>query len=255
MAREVVSTSHRPLFLVFLFVVSQFFFAQSSMFKVQDVRVTGSTKFPESAVLAAMDLGPESTFWDLSAERLESNILDLHGVESAEVTVAFPNRVDVRVSDRQPLFTVSSLATTRQPFSVDKTGLILGRGEAPPGSLRLVIERDVRAGGRLSGNELEVALYLKDHLRPFLLQRLGQVRFDERGEVTLMVSYQSAKIPVRLGRAERLSYKLFLLEELLASLKAESAKVVSIDLRFSTPIVRQPVVKSATPEASPPSQL
>jgi cell division septal protein FtsQ len=246
--REVVVSRHRQLFLVFLFAVSQFFFLQSSMFVVRDISVKGDTSLGEASILAAMGLGEGTRYWEVSPENLQADILEIHGLESAKVDVAFPGRVTVQVAERKPVFTVSSFARTTQLFTVDKQGVVVGKGEAPKGSLRVVLDRPVKVGGLLSPDELEVCTYLRSHLSGFLAQRLAHVRFDDRGDVTLRVAYGTAKIPVRLGRPEKLSYKLFLLEELLGSLKAESAQVVSIDLRFSTPIVRQPYQKPAAPE-------
>jgi cell division septal protein FtsQ len=249
--REVIVSRHRQLFLIFLFVVSQFFFIQSSMFDVRDISVTGESKIPELSVIEAMGLGEQARYWDLSSQVLQSDILEINSLESARVDIDFPGRISVHVTERQPIFTVCSIARTKQPFTVDKEGVIVAAGQAPPGSLQLVLDRDVKVGGRLSHNELEVAIFLREHLSKTLASRLGQVRFDDKGDVTLRVAYRNGKIPVRLGRPEKLGYKLFLLEELLASLKAESAEVVSIDLRFSTPIVRQPYSKPVAPQEPP----
>jgi cell division protein FtsQ len=251
--REVVVRRHRQLFLIFLFVVSQFFFLQSSMFEVRDVSVKGESKISEGMILAALGLEEGTRYWELSAPNLQANVLEINGLESAQVEVAFPGRVSVSVAERKPIFTVSSSARTRQPFAVDRFGVVISKGAAPDGSLRIVLDREIKVGGLLSADELEVCSYLRSHLRPAIASRLESVRFDNHGDVTLRIAYRNGKIPVRLGRPEKLSYKLFLLEELLASLKAESAEVLSIDLRFSNPIVRQPITRPAQPE-TPPSE-
>lgn len=251
MVREIVVTRHRQLFLIFLFVVSQYIFVQSSMFTVRDISIKGQSEIKEASILKALGLSPDTRYWDLSAENLKADVLEVNGLASASVDVVFPDRVQVSVAERKPVFTVSSLARTKHPFTVDKEGVVLAEGRAGKGSLQIVLGRNVRVGGRLSANELEVCNYLRSHLSPTLKSRLDSLRFGDHGDVTLRVAYRNGKIPVRLGRPEKLAYKLFLLEELLASLKAENANVVSIDLRFSTPIVRQPYTKPAEPEAPP----
>lgn len=250
--REIVVTRHRQLFLIFLFAVSQFFFLQSSMFLVREVSVKGEKEIAEASILEAMGLRKDATYWDLSPKNLRTDILDeVNGLEAAKVEVVFPGRVAVKVAERKPIFTVSSLARTKHPFTVDRHGVVVAEGSAPNGSLKVILERNVKVGGLLSADELEVCTYLKSHLRPALAKRLDHVRFDNRGEVTLHLAYRDGKVPVRLGRAEKLTYKLVLLEELLASLQSESAEVVSIDLRFSAPIVRQPYTRPSTPETPP----
>lgn len=249
--REIVVTRHRQLFLIFLFVVSQYIFVQSSMFTVRDIRIKGQSEIKESAILKALGLGTDTRYWDISSDNLKADVLEVNGLASASVDVIFPDRVQVNVAERKPIFTVSSLARTRRPFTVDKEGVVLAEGQAPKGSLQIVLDRNVKVGGRLSANELEVCNYLHSHLSSTLKGRLDSLRFDDHGDVTLRVAYRDGKIPIRLGRPEKLAYKLFLLEELLASLKAENAQVVSVDLRFSTPIVRQPFSKPVEPEAPP----
>jgi cell division septal protein FtsQ len=250
--REIQVTRHRQLFLVFLFAVSQFFFLQSSMFVVRDVTVHGQKGVSETSIRKALDLGSGSRYWDLSADVLQANLLELNGLQSADVEVRFPGRVQVQVAERKPVFTAASIARSRHRFAVDADGLVLSAGQAPGGSLEIVVDRELKVGGRLSVTEMEVSNYLRAHLRPAVAQRLDRVSFDGRGDVSLRIKYRDAKIPVRLGRPEKLSYKLFLLEELLASLKAESADVVSIDLRFSTPIVRQSYQKPQSSEEAAP---
>lgn len=252
--REIQISRHRQLFLLFLFVVSQFFFLQASMFEVRDVSVQGGKEISESTIRKAMNLPEGSRYWDISPAALQTDILELNGLETATVNVLFPGRVAVSVSEREPVFTVASLARTAHPFTVDKEGVILAEGKGPKGSLLIILGRSPRIGGRLSAAELEVCNYLRTHLRPAVAARLEHVRFGERGEVTLRLKYRDGIIPVRLGQPEKLSYKLFLLEELIASLKAESAVVVSIDLRFSTPIVRQPFAKPTPVEGETPPE-
>lgn len=251
--REGHSSRHRQLFLVFLFVVSQFFFLQSSMFVVNEVTVNGQSVVDEATILKAMGIEEQARYWELSPEGLQTGILALNGMESAKVDVVFPGRVSVNVAERKPIFTVASRGSSSKLFSVDKDGVVVGEGAAPDNALRVLLDRPVRVGGFLSANELEVCAYLKTHLTKGTRDRLESVRFDDNGDVTLRVAYLNGKIPVQLGRPEKLSYKLFLLEELISSLKQESAEVVSIDLRFSTPIVRQPVQlqKAADSEAPP----
>lgn len=237
--REVTATRHRQLFLVFLFAVSQFFFLQSSLFVVRDITVEGQKKTDKKTILQAMGLGEDARYWSLSPNDLTNEVLELHQLESASVEVLFPSRVSVTVRERQPVFSVASIGKSQHAFLVDKDGVILGAGKAPAGAVSMVVDRPVKLGGQLTNDELEVATYLQTHLRPTLAKRLERIKFNKRGDVALRIRYGTGGFWVRLGRPEKLSYKLVLLEELIASLKAESADFASIDLRYSTPVVRK----------------
>lgn len=244
--RDIQISRHRQLFLVFLFSVSQFFFLQSSMFVVSDISVKGEGTVKEAAIRKAMNVKSGARYWELSPQSMQEDILSLHGLEAAQVNLLFPGKLDVTVSERRPLYTVAASSDPASVHTVDKDGVVLAKGRAGPKSLQLLIDRVPRIGGRISPNELEISGFLQGHLSSSLRERLVNVNFDGRDEVTMRIKYRDGSIPVRLGRGEKLSFKLFLLEELLASLKAESAPVLSIDLRFSTPIVRKPYQK---PEA------
>ncbi len=249
--REIQISRHRQLFLVFLFSVSQFFFLQSSMFVVSDIAVKGGNTVKETAIRKAMNVKSGARYWELSPQGLQEDILGLHGLEAAQVNLLFPGKLDVTVSERRPLYTVAASAEPGQTYTVDKDGVVLAKGQTGPKSLQLLVDRVPRVGGRISSNELEISAFLHGHLSQSIRDRLVSVNFDGRDEVTMRIKYRDDSIPVRMGRGERLSYKLFLLEELLASLKAESAPVLSIDLRFSTPIVRKPYKKPEPLEQAP----
>lgn len=238
--REIQVTRHRQLFLVFLFSVSQFFFLQSSMFVVRDVSVEGHSAVKEKAIRKVMNVGQDSRFWEISPEAMQADVLAIHGLESVDVNLRFPGQLDVQVTERKPVFTVAAVSDPKNTFTVDKSGVVLAKGTTGKGSLQVLVDRTPKIGGMISSDELEIATYLQGHLSDGLRERLVSTSFDARDEVTLRVKYRDGSIPVRLGRGERLSYKLFLLDELLASLKTEGAHVLSIDLRFSTPIVRKP---------------
>lgn len=247
--REVQITRHRQLFLVFLFSVSQFFFLQSSMFIVRDVSVEGQSTVKEKAIRKVMNVSQDSRFWEISPEAMQADILGIHGLESVDVNLHFPGQLKVQVAERKPVFTVASVSDPKNTFTVDKSGVVLAKGNIGKQSLQVLVDRTPKVGGRISADELEIATYLQGHLSKGLRDRLVSTSFDARDEVTLRVKYRDGSIPVRLGRGERLSYKLFLLEELVTSLKNEGAHVLSIDLRFSTPIVRKPFRPAKVEEA------
>lgn len=246
--REMQVSRHRQLFLVFLFSVSQFFFLQSSMFVVRDVAVQGQSSVKEASIRKAMDVRAESRYWEISPESMRQDILALHVIEDARVDMLFPDRLDVTVTERKPLYTVAAKKQPKETYTVDRSGVVLDQGKAGPESLKILLDRSPRVGGRISSDELEISNFFQEHMSQALKARLVSVDFDRRDEVTLRVKYRDGTIPVRLGRGEKLGFKLFLLEELLASLKAESAQVLSIDLRFSTPIVKKPYQKPSSQE-------
>ena len=76
------------------------------------------------------------------------------------------------------------------------------------------------------------------NIRPSFI-KIRAIKLGVTGEVAFRMKYGNDNIWVRLGRPEKLQYKLFLLNELLAKLEKEKSKVESIDLRYSAPVVKK----------------
>lgn len=245
--REIKISRKGPLFLMMLFFVSQYFFLQSSLFQVSDVVVEGNEVVPLDSIRANLGLSEHTRFWEVSPQTLKGSVLELHRLQDAEVAMAFPGRVRVKVQERAPAFSAAALGSERQWYAVDRDGVILNQRAPEKGAFKVLLDRPLRVGTQLSAKELEVILYFQKSLKPSLRQRLRTVKLNKRHEVALKISFKNKYLWVRLGRPEKMGYKLFLLEELLNQLKKERSQVASVDLRYSTPVVR--LAKPAVPDS------
>lgn len=236
--REIKISRKGPLFLMMLFFVSQYFFLQSTLFQVSDVVVEGNEVVPLDSIMANLGLSEHTRFWEVNPVGLKGSVLELHRLQDAEVSMAFPGRVRVKVQERAPSFSAASLDDENKWYAVDQDGVILNQRAPEKGGFRVMLDRPLRLGAQLSAKELEVILYFQQSLKPTLRDRLRTVKLNKRHEVALKISFKNKYLWVQLGRAEKLSYKLFLLEELLTQLKREQAQVASVDLRYTAPVVR-----------------
>lgn len=239
--RERGTSRHRQLFLVFLFTVCQFIFLQSSIFSLKDITIEGDRAISKEVIRGAMDLGDSPSYWSLAPQDIQSSLADLQGVESARVKLGFPSSLSVTIIERKPVYRICWVAAAHTAYGVDREGVIVADEPPQAGPISIALQRPVRVGGRLSPSELKVLEFFSKNAANPLLTDIKLIEFSNDGEVTLRFAYKTLTIPIRLGRPEQLGYKLFVLQELMSSLKAERAVVLSIDLRFTTPIVRTPV--------------
>ena len=237
--RERTFSRKRELFLVFMFLISQFYFLQSPLFQFNSVEVEGATKVSAKDIEEMLDLGATTTFWDVDDSGLEQNVMFLHKLEQADVELSFPGRVEVTVSERQPAYYAAYIGNTSSWYTVDTNGVVLESAPATVKHLRVLLPHPVRPGANVRSSDLKVIRFFQDNSKEPLRNQIRAIKLGVTGEVAFRMKYGNGNIWVRLGRPEKLQYKLFLLSELLSKLEKEKSTVESIDLRYSAPVVKK----------------
>ena len=233
-----------------MFLISQFYFLQSPLFQFSSIEVEGAAKVSTKDIEEMLDLGATTTFWDVDDSGLEQNVMFLHKLEQADVELSFPGRVEVTVSERKPAYYAAYIGSTSSWYTVDTNGVVLESAPATVKHLRILLPHPVRPGANLRASDLKVIRFFQDNLKDPLRNQIRAIKLGVTGEVAFRMKYGKDNIWVRLGRPEKLQYKLFLLNELLAKLEKEKSKVESIDLRYSAPVVKKsgPVEPEPTEE-------
>ncbi len=248
--RETNIPRHRPLFLAFLFAVSQYLFFSSPLFEVREVQFSGQQSLSRGELETALGLPLGSSLFEISEKLLSERVGLHHKVQDAEVSVIFPGQVQVRVTERQPRYSVAYIHDASSWFAVDNEGVVLMEKEPAPGGWRVLLSRKVKDGLRLTPAESRRIDELRDKIPEDLRARLEVLRLEGRQEVSLKIRYKDRPLWVRLGRTEKLEYKFFLLSQLLQQLVSEQAVLETIDLRHSGPVVKiQTPVKAEESEA------
>ena len=237
--RERTFSRKRELFLVFMFLISQFYFLQSPLFQFSAVEIEGATKVPASEIEQMLDLGATTTFWDVDDSGLEQNLMFIHQLENADVELSFPGRVEVVVSERKPAYYAAFIGNSSSWYTVDADGVVLESQPATTKHLRILLSHPVRPGAHVRPSDLKVIRFFQDNLKKPLRDQIRAIKIGVTGEVAFRMRYGNGNIWVRLGRPEKLQYKLFLLNELLVKLDKEKSTIESIDLRYSAPVVKK----------------
>lgn len=208
------------------------------------MEIKGSERVADDVIESTLGLTGDTSYWDMSASSLEQNLTSLHGLEQATVAVVFPGRVEVQVSEREPDFYVAYRGKAKNWFSVDSKGKVIDGEKPPKGSLRFLLPHPVKDGIQVREKDLQVVRFFQDQLSEELAKRLQVVKISQKRHISLRVRVGKNRVWARLGRPERLQYKLFLLGELIRQLGRQKAEVKSIDLRYSAPVVKMKEKKS-----------
>lgn len=246
--QKVSISRHRPLFLMMLFFVSQYFFLQSPLFEHQTISVNGNESLSLSTVEERLGVKEGMNFWELSESSLEENLKALHLVDEARVSLVFPGEVRVNVSERKPSFFVAQKTSAPKWFSADQDGVVLKSAAPKDDALKIFLPHPVKDGTKVRTDDLQVVRYFQDRLSSNLRSSVRAIEIDQGQQLSLKTMVGKDPVWVKLGRAERLEYKLFLLSELITQLGKEQATILSIDLRFSAPVVKKKVVQTVATE-------
>lgn len=197
----------------------------SPQFRVQGADMEGYRLLSPEAIYQVAGVHGESVFY-VNTRQVEERLKQIPLVRRARVSVRLPNRVQVQVTEREPVATWVS-GDTR--VGVDEDGVILPAQAANPEAITI----EVLAGGpaqpglQVDGRAIALARELHE-LRPDMRHFLLSA---ERG-----VGIVTAEgWPVYFGwDTTALPRKVALLERVTAALVSEGVAVEFIDLRFPT---------------------
>lgn len=194
-------------------------------FYVFDISVEGNEAVSSKGILEASGVEGYSIFF-IDPHEVVRAVTSLPDVAEAEVRYRLPNRLNIKVRERQAYLVWLS---GEESYYLDREGFVLSPRHQTSLSLTLkdLGGGSLRAGDRINPQILE-ATWIYSSLLPQVesfdySQTYGLVFTTEEGE------------RVRLGTGEDAEAKVALLYTLKEQLKEKGIKAAVIDLRFDTP--------------------
>ncbi len=217
-----------------LLVASAVLFAHlltDARFRVREVTVAGAQLVDATAVQAQIGLIGQSVF-GVPARKLERDLQAAFGcIEQATVRCQLPNRVTVRLRERE---TVLAWESGGRFWWIAPDGQVLGATGDPKD--RLVVH-DLKG---IAPDPGEYVIGVPWEYIEALAGELGELRsLDYALEEGLILTTQPDQWPVFLGYEGDAARKVAVLRELVGNLRAEGAQVEYIDLR----VANRPVIK------------
>lgn len=223
-------------------------FLRSDVFVVDKVTISGLVRLRAEEVQSQAELSRRQLIWEVWPWRAERLLRRHPRVMEADVRVRLPNRVLIRVVERDPVAFV--LTGTGDYAEVDREGRVLAVWASLPRDPLPVITgvaaKEVQPGQRLGDPSLQDAVAVAAGLGPSLRAAVSEVHVNSARELVL---YTMDPIPVYLGAGEEIPAKLRALSGIYGSLAAPG-EVAYIDLRSA----RRPAVRMKGPVPAPPPE-
>ncbi len=211
--------------LLSLFAAALVVFFNADLFYVFDFELEGARYLTRGEVERASGIAGYNIFF-VDPRAVERALLKLPEVKSARVTTDWPNRVTIRIEERQPMLVWQRGAETNW---VDASGIVLrARASLALPTLRDLDQSPVKPGARAPAAPLEAWWAFRDawaegpRAVEWSAQR-GLAFTDERGW------------KIYLGGAEDMPGKLAVYRALVAQLVARNARIRFIDLGKGNP--------------------
>jgi len=191
-------------------------------FYVYEASVVGNRLVPAEEIYQNSGLEAMSIFWSNPAQ-VEATIVSLPNIKEARVHCGLPNRVTIKVVERQPQV-IWQQGETRYWIDDEGTGLP-ARGELTEATVIVDLdERPVQPGDRVAPQVVAGAQKLRS-----LLPELTTVHYASHTGL----SFQSEQgWPIYLGQGENMEQKVAIMKALLQEIAAKGVHPQFIDLRF-----------------------
>jgi cell division protein FtsQ len=201
---------------------------QSSLLRIQEVRLEGTETLDEASLVDLSGLLNASLIappFDDARERL----MQIPSVKSVSFERDWPSGIKMRVEERVPW---AFWSVAGKDYVVDSEGVVLAAG-APDGPAPRVIEmvanRSLGPGDRVDITALTLAERIVRESPRFLGQSVRELEY--RPGVGVVAVFDGG-LRVTFGDERSYEYKVAVLSELLDDLNATGVKPRSVDLRF-----------------------
>ena len=194
----------------------------TEVFYVYEATVVGNQLVMAEEIYQSSGLEGMSIFW-IHPAQVEATLVSLPNIKEARVHCGLPNRVTVKVVERQPQVIWQQ---GEKRYWIDEEGIVLpSRGELAEATVIVDLdEHPVQPGDRVDPQVIAGAQKLRS-----LLPRLTTVQYASHTGI----SFQSEQgWPIYLGQGENIEQKVAIMKALLQEIAAKDVHPQFIDLRF-----------------------
>lgn len=221
------------------------YIATSPRFTVQQIVVTGAQAMSQDAV-AELSGARGQSIWLLDTQQIAEQLKTSAYIEDARASVALPDRLAIRVSERRPEVRWQSGSTL---YLLDASGRVLDSDTTMPLTNTLVIEdasnRPLKPNDSVDADALKLGQLLSLRLPAELNLQPAHINWDLDKHMFITTADNRTII---FGTSDNLDSKLAVLDALLN----DNTAFTLLDLRPSTPFYRNDTPEQATPtEATP----
>ncbi len=89
------------LLLLFLMLIISILYFQSPYSKIGEIHVTGNQLTPTKEIIETSNLTDKTVLFNLNKKDIAERILTLPAIEKVEISIRFPNRVNVHITEHE----------------------------------------------------------------------------------------------------------------------------------------------------------
>lgn len=228
----------RQGFLIGLLIYAQLLFFFSSPLQARTIWVAGNRRITWDQIVRRTGLKPGDHLWAHSPHQVSAEVERLHELKDVHVSYGLPGRVEIQVTERQPLFQVSTNQKRPRWFAVDNEGVVLHPTRTLDLSLpRLLLDLPLQPNQRIHLSNLYLVSAAAAKIEHNLPGKVWYYRLDARGGLSFRSFSHHRKLDVQVGGLDNLAHKIAILKAILDGLTT-GQEIASIDLRYSSPTVR-----------------
>ena len=227
------------LLLVYLAGLAGYTLANSSFFDLAAIKIEGNAVITRDEIIAASGLRFGSNLLKVSREQATANILSLPYIKEAEISRVFPDKVEIRISERAPLALINAdgryLVMDENGYCLMEVSPVTAESWELP-TIRCGIDAvQLQPGERSEDKGVRAALALIQNLDPFFMENI--LVFDAPSAEKLAIINRDG-LTVYFGLPEDLDRKLQNYEDLLIKNQetCNASTLQYVDLRYDTQI-------------------
>ncbi|NLC69840.1 MAG: FtsQ-type POTRA domain-containing protein [Desulfuromonadaceae bacterium] len=212
---------------------------QADFFRLERVHVENNLRLSEETILAAAEVNPGMSLFDIDPGEVGIRIERLDWVKKAFVERVFPREVRIRLEERSPL----AMVKLDHFYYLDREGTpfkLLEVGDRLDFPVITGIDRErFLADPEISRKILPAVLQLMDELnkrRSFTAREVSEIHVDRQGELHIFAA--NGGLPIRLGR-DWFASKLDRLERVYDDLRPRLSMLKGIDLNVPDQVIVQ----------------
>lgn len=218
---QIQSAKIGAILLLFISIWLVYKLFTTPMFFVYGAQIQGNTAVSKQEIYQVSQIHLQSIFW-LSPSEIESHIMALPNIKSAQVTLRLPAQVVIEVTERTPELLWQSGATT---WWVDQEGTIVPPKGDTQGMLRIV---DADQQAMEVGYQIDLTIIKGAQILQLLVPGLSQIQHSREHGLTVATAQGW---PVYLGDGSEMKQKLVSLTAVIAHILETQITPLYIDMR------------------------
>lgn len=214
--------------IIILMIIISIIAFTSPIFNIKNIEVIGNNQVPQDTIISLSKISTGENIFKFSKTDVQKSIKENPYVENIEVSRKFPNKVQIKIQEREKRF---SMAFLNRYAYIDTQGYIL---EISENSLDLPIiqglstnEENIIAGNRLENEDLQklenIIQIQEVCISNNLEDKVKTIDISEKNEYSIYL--EEEKKIVHLGDATNLTNKMLYVLSILEDTKGKEGEI------------------------------